>query len=189
MEQTPPSLLERLRQPANQAAWAKFVDLYTPLLCCWSRRLGVPRQEVPDLVQDVLLLLLRKLPTFTYDPHQRFRGWLWTVLRNRCHDWRRKQVADGRVQTSQPLPAECAAPDGALALEEAEYRNQLVGRALQLMRTDFQAATWKAFWECRVNRRPAGEVAQELGMSIEAVYAASSRILRRLRHELAGLFS
>jgi RNA polymerase sigma-70 factor (ECF subfamily) len=55
------------------------------------------------------------------------------------------------------------------------------------MQADFQPATWQAFWQCAVNDRPAAEVAAELGLTVAAVYAARSRILRRLREDLAGL--
>src|SRR5579871_5497349 len=37
VQQTPASLLERLRQPEGPAAWERFVFLYTPLLCHWAR--------------------------------------------------------------------------------------------------------------------------------------------------------
>src|SRR5688572_2723905 len=75
MHTTPPSLLERLRRPAEQAAWPQFVKLYTPLLCHWSRRLGLRDGEVEDFVQDLFVMLVRKLPEFNYQPSQRFRGW------------------------------------------------------------------------------------------------------------------
>jgi RNA polymerase sigma-70 factor, ECF subfamily len=54
------------------------------------------------------------------------------------------------------------------------------------MQAEFQPATWKACWECAAVGRPAAEVAAELGMTVNAVYLATSRVLRRLRQELAG---
>jgi RNA polymerase sigma-70 factor (ECF subfamily) len=73
------------------------------------------------------------------------------------------------------------------AFEEAEYRQHLARRALELMQAEFPPATWKACWEVVVAGRPAAEVAAELAISIDSVYAAKSRVLRRLRQELAGL--
>ena len=69
---------------------------------------------------------------------------------------------------------------------EIEYRQQLVGRALELMQSEFQPTTWRACLEV-VSGRPAAEVAAELGITVDAVYAAKSRVLRRLRKELEGL--
>jgi len=184
---TPVSLLERLRLPAAQAAWERFVRLYTPLLYYWARRVGAPPDEADELVQEVFVLLVPKLPDFTYDRSKSFRSWLRKVTLNK---WR-------EVQRRQPVPTQApkaelenlASPDSAAELWEAEYRDRLVNRALDLMRTDFQPITWKAFWEHRVAGRSAPEVAADLGVSVNSVYLATSRVLRRLREELDGLLN
>ena len=85
MNTTSFSLLERLRTPAEQEAWARFVKLYTPLLFRWARGVGLSSEEASDLVQDVLTLLVQKLPEFSYDRQKSFRGWLRTVMLNK---WR-----------------------------------------------------------------------------------------------------
>jgi RNA polymerase sigma-70 factor (ECF subfamily) len=180
---TPASLLERLRQPDQEEAWARFVELYTPLLYAWARRSGCRESDAADLVQEALALLVRKIPEFTYDRNRRFRGWLHTLARNCWSNLRRRR----------DLPREAGAPDldellaPAEPFWEAEYRQRLVGRALGLMQAEFQPTTWKACWECAVCGRPAAEVARELGISIGAVYMAKSRVLSRLRQELDGL--
>ncbi len=186
MDMTPGSLLERLRQPADPQAWGRLVDLYTPLLYAWARRLGVMSQDIPDLVQDVLTVLVQKLPEFTLDPHKRFRGWLWTILRNKwSDDCRRRRAAPPEAAGAclAELPGRTEDADA----EAVEYRHYIVGRALRLMQADFQPGTWKACWEYVVNARPPAEVAAELGLSIGAVYVARSRVLARLRLELASL--
>jgi RNA polymerase sigma-70 factor (ECF subfamily) len=73
------------------------------------------------------------------------------------------------------------------AFWEGEYRNALVARALEIMRTDFQRTTWQACWEVVVRGRPVPEVAAELGLRPGAVHAARFRVLARLREELDGL--
>ncbi len=186
MTTTPASLLERLRDPAKEADWDHFVRLYSPLLCCWARRLGLNGADVADLVQDVFTILVRKLPAFRYDPNKRFRAWLWTITVNKCREKRRGKAAD-TLQAGEGDLARLAGPDSADAVDEAEYRQYLVRRALQLMQAKFQPATWRAFWECVAADRPAAEVAAELGLSVDAVYAAKSRVLRHLRRELDGL--
>jgi RNA polymerase sigma-70 factor (ECF subfamily) len=184
MESTSASLLQRLRQPADEQAWARFVDLYTPLLFHWARRSGIGEAEAADLIQDVFCVLLRKLPEFAYDPKRTFRGWLRTVLLNQ---WRTKL----RHRAEQALPADHArlAEDGAQErLAEQEYRDYLISRALRVMQTDFQPLTWQACWQHVALGRPVAEVASELGMTIKAVYLAKARVLRRLREELDGLW-
>jgi RNA polymerase sigma-70 factor (ECF subfamily) len=189
MDRTPASLLEQLRQPSDPAiagpAWNRFVALYTPLLYQWARRLGLQDAEAADLVQDVLLILLEKLPSFSYDPRQRFRGWLWTILCNKWRENRRREAA--RPRGGAAGLSDAIVPDGVEALAESEYRQYLTGRALQLIRNEFEPATWTACWEYVVAGRAAAEVAAELGISVGAVYVAKSRVIRRLRRELHGL--
>ena len=186
MQTTPVSLLQRLREPNAEAAWNRFVALYTPLLFHWSRRLGLTEADAADLVQDVLSQAVRELPKFSYRPGGRFRGWLWTVTLN-LHRQRKRR------RSEQPIGelveyAELASPHGSPQdIDEAEYRGYLVDRALQLMQTDFQPATWQACWKHVAEGRPAAEVAAELGLSVNAVHLAKARVLRRLRRELEGL--
>jgi RNA polymerase sigma-70 factor (ECF subfamily) len=184
VSRTPLSLLERLRGPGDPAAWERFVKLYTPLLSHWARRLGLNGAEAADLVQDVLTLLVQKLPVFRYDPAQRFRGWLWTVTRNCCRARQRRGAVPSAAVEGMAIAAE---DDVAETIAEEEYRQYLTRRALELMQAEFQPATWQAFWQCVVEERPAADVARELEMTENAVYLARGRVLRRLRSELAGL--
>ena len=182
MYTTSVSLLERLRQPGAEEAWNRLVELYTPLLYYWAGRLGLQAEDAADLVQEVFTVLVQKLPEFRYDPHRSFRGWLRTIALNKWRDRGRRRIPRAAGQ----LALEQLADDDE-AFWEAEYRQHLVGRALELMQAEFQPTTWKACWETVVSGRPAAEVARELGLTVDAVYAARSRVLRRLRRELDGL--
>lgn len=186
MHSTPPSLLAKVREPGDQRAWQEFVDLYTPLLYRWARRAGLQESDAADLLQDVFATLVQKLPEFQYDRHKSFRAWLRTVTLNQWRD-------NCKRRGLQPL-----GPNGAVleeipttdpfgAADEEEYRQFLVGQALDLMQAEFQPTTWKACWQFVVCGRPAAEVARELGLSENAVYIAKSRVLRRLRQQLQGL--
>ncbi len=180
---TSASLLERLRRPAEHHAWGRFVELYTPVLFAWTRRLGLQAHDAADLVQDVFTILVRKLPEFEYDRRRSFRAWLRTVFLNRWRNWRRDA---GPVVEGDAVP-EAAVPDPAAEQAEAEYNRHLVHRALGLMQAEFEPATWQACWECVVAGKPAAVVADELHLTVNAVYLAKSRVLRRLREELDGL--
>jgi RNA polymerase sigma-70 factor (ECF subfamily) len=185
MDSTSISLLERLRQPGDAEAWARFVRLYTPLLFHWASRAGLREHDAADLVQDVLTLLVQKLPEFTYDPAKSFRGWLRAVTLNKSRERYRRAVLpvekDGRALAGVAAPAEDD------PIWEAEYRQHLVGQALRLMQAEFQPTTWQACWQHVVDGKSAAEVASALGMTPGAVRAAKFRVLSRLRRELAGL--
>jgi RNA polymerase sigma-70 factor (ECF subfamily) len=186
MHTTSASLLDRLHQPNQPEAWDRFVQLYTPLLYDWARGLGLNDHDVPDLMQEVFAVLLRKLHEFRYDQERSFRGWLRTVLRNKWREIRRKRVPTPMDAGRGPL-AVLPDPSDDAQFGEVQYREYLVQRALVLIERDFQPQTWRAWQEFAVAGRPAAEVAGELGISPHAVYLAKARVLRRLREELDGL--
>jgi RNA polymerase sigma-70 factor (ECF subfamily) len=184
MQQTSANLLERLQQPAEEAAWECFVRRYAPLLGHWARVLGLRGPDVDDLVQDVFTLLVRKLPAFHHDPRKRFRGWLWTVTANKARENRRRrprvQLLAARLLEELP---------GRTDTEEAarmQSRECQVRQALESLRPEFRPSTWRAFWECAMTGRQPAEVAAELGLSVDAVYGAKARVLRRLRRRLGS---
>lgn len=193
MYSTPQSLLIRLCGPTpgpgavDQTAWTRFVDLYSPLLYRCASRLEPQETDALDLVQEVFLLLHQKLPEFLYDPRQSFRGWLRTVLQNKWRERQRRHAPPAPVDPT--VLSQVAGIDPWDSLAETDYQRYLVHRALELMRTDYELTTWKAFWETTVQERPAAEVAAELNLSIAAVYKAASRVRLGLRQELAGLMN
>ncbi len=187
MQTTSFSLLIRLRQAGDRGAWDRFVDLYSPLLYHWARGAGLQESDAADLVQDVFALLLQKLPQFSYDRQRSFRAWLRTVTLNKWRERCRRvtlPAADGRAVPVEEL---AAVEDEAADRWEAEYRQQLFRRALEVMQNEFQPRTWKACYEVVVSGRSAADVGAELGMNVAAVRSAKFRVLCRLREELDGL--
>src|SRR5262249_3075896 len=156
---TSPTLLNRLRQPYQPEAWARFVHLYTPLLLAWARRQGFQEADAQDLVQEVLVKLVRELPTYERGEGQSFRGWLFRLTVNQCRDFRRRRAnralpgADGLSAVSDHDPVS--------DLEETEYRRQLAHRGLELIRADFHDTTWTAFRRLMVEGRSPADVAAE----------------------------
>lgn len=180
---TSATLIERLRSRNDQQAWQRFVALYSPLLLFWARKIGLSHDQAADLVQDVCLTLMQKLPEFQYDSNGTFRGWLRTIAINKGRDQLRKRARDPRPDENGDVAA-ADSFDDLHFLEEAEYREHLVRRAMELMRSEFQPKTWQAAWEHTVNDRSAADVAAELGISENAVFLAKSRVMKRLRTDL-----
>jgi RNA polymerase sigma-70 factor (ECF subfamily) len=180
--ETSPSLLERLRKPEELRAWSRFVELYTPLLFFWSRRLGLSPQDAEDLVQDVFTDLIQKLPEFTYNEQKSFRGWLRKIVLNKWTDRQRRRqlpTVSGEEANALQLTAAENSP-----FWEGEHRQFLVRQALEVMQTEFEPTTWKAFWAFVVEGKTGSQVASALGITEGAVYVAKCRVLRRLRQEL-----
>jgi RNA polymerase sigma factor (sigma-70 family) len=192
MSPTPVSLLERLGERPDPGAWRQFVDLYTPLLTRWLRRHPLGSHDAEDLVQEVLGVVVRRLPQFRHNRQAgAFRHWLRTVTANCLRRfWRgersRPRGAGGDDFASLLGPLED--PGSELSrLWDREHDRHVVEALLRRIGAEFTATTWKAFRGHVVEDRPAGEVAAELGLSANAVVIAKSRVLRRLRQEARGL--
>ena len=180
------SLLQRIKSTQDANAWFQFAELYTPLVHRWVKDLGFHDSESNDIVQEVFVALLGKLSSFRYDPQKTFRGWLRTVTINKCKDKARKGNRKSEPQFLDRI--EKAAIDETSLLTEQEYRDYLSSAALKLMKKHFSQTTWQACWEHVANGKPAPQVAQDLGISTNAVYLARGRVLKRLREELDGLW-
>lgn len=184
MQETPATLLHRLCDEPTSDDWERFVRLFTPLLRQWAVRFEVDAGAVEDLLQELFVLLIRELPKFQYDPSRSFRAWLWTVFRHASLAWRKRQPQAGM---GLDLLEELASPDSIAEATEAEYRRYLLGRIIQIVQTDFPTTTWRIFQQLAIEGRSGGDVAHEFGVTVNAVYLARSRVLARLREELAGL--
>jgi RNA polymerase sigma-70 factor, ECF subfamily len=179
------TLLDRLRQPDQTEAWNRFVNLYAPLLVRWAELQGFQDADAEDLAQTVLLKLIRLLPVYKRTDGQTFRGWLFTICRNECRDFRSHRATRSLPGVEGLSRVEDRSlPDD---LDESEYRHRLVHRALELVRSDFTPETWDAFKGFMLDGRPAQDVARELGVTPNAVYLARNRVLTRVRQELDGL--
>jgi RNA polymerase sigma-70 factor (ECF subfamily) len=187
MDATPNSVLERLRQGDDPAAWQSLTELTTPLLFAWAYRAGLRDHDAADLVQDVLAVLVEKLPAFDYDRDRSFRGWLRVITTNKFLEKQRKMRPE-TMSPDDPRLGELVDPAVLEPFWEREYRQALVARAMELMQSKFQPTTWRACWEHVVSGRSAAEVAAELGLTPAAVYVAKGRVLRRLRTELTGMW-
>ena len=80
--------------------------------------------------------------------------------------------------------------DPASALSQAwneEHDRHVTKILLQSIRLEFQPATWQAFERQVEHGLSASQVAAELGLSVNAVLIAKSRVLKRLREKAAGL--
>jgi RNA polymerase sigma-70 factor (ECF subfamily) len=144
--------------------------------------------DAADVGQEVFQTVARKVGDFHRDrPGDSFRGWLWTITRNKVHDFHRARLPDQAAGDPDALERLTAAqPADEDGRPEAEAK-LLYRQALDLLRQEFQEATWRAFWRVVVDGQRPAAVAAELGLTANAVYLAKSRVLRRVRQEYADL--
>ncbi|MFT3878737.1 MAG: sigma-70 family RNA polymerase sigma factor [Gemmatales bacterium] len=185
MVATPLSLLEQLSSKGGPVAWDRFVQLYTPLLRYWCRKLCPNEAQASDFLQDLYVKLLRALPGFQYQKDKRFRGWLWTLTLNLWRDQHRQQAV--RLRPHPDLPGTAITPPEQDELDEDEYRRYLINRMMELIRKEMDNKSWQACWQVACLGRPVADVAAELGITPNAVYIARCRVIKRIREELKGL--
>jgi RNA polymerase sigma-70 factor (ECF subfamily) len=182
MFMTPASLLYRLKKPEETAAWGRFVDLYTPLLFHWAQQLGQQDSDCADLVQDVFLILWRKLPEFEYDTGRSFHAWLKTIFLNRYRS---------RLRQRNPRSVEMDGHDRATDFEDqlahADDTRYLIRQAFRLIEREFSPLQQQVFRAYVLEERAPEDVAREVGISPGTVYSIKSKILSRLRQELQQL--
>jgi RNA polymerase sigma factor (sigma-70 family) len=186
------SLLVRLRDRHDNRAWSEFVDLYAPLVYRFACKHGLQDADAADLTQDTLRAVAGAIGRLDYDPKRgAFRGWLFTIVRNRLRDFmeKRRRQDQGSGDTAmliwlaqQPEPANALAEDW-----DREYDRQLLLVAAERIRGDFQENTWQAFWCATVNGQSGKQVADALKMTVAAVYLAKSRVMARLKEAVRRL--
>jgi RNA polymerase sigma-70 factor (ECF subfamily) len=179
-------------QSGEADAWMDLTELYRPLIIGWLKHQGVPAVDLEDLSQDVLLSVVQHLPTFEHSGHRgAFRSWLRTIVCNRTTDYWRAIGAGAQASGGSGATAalqQIADPDSDLNRQwDGEHDRYVLGCLLDLVEAEFEPATLRAFRRLALDGAGSAEVAEELGMSVGAVYVAKSGVLQRIRRVAAGL--
>ena len=140
----------------------------------------------------MLLAIARDLPKFQHTGRAgAFRCWVRTILAHRVRDyWRSRKYRPTAVGSStwieqlQQLEDESS---NASREWNLEHDRHVMARLLEHVRPSFEPKTWEAFHRQMFGGQRADVVAAELGMPLNSVYVARSRVLSALRREAAGL--
>jgi len=183
------SLIQRLQDGGDNAAWEEFASIYRPVIVRIALRKQMQFDDAEDLAQQVLLLVLKNINKWKSDPARaRFRTWLQTVVRNATMNAlsrRPKDQASGGTDSLQQLHQR---PDKADSLSfDLEWQRETLRWVAQQVRGEFESMTWTAFWDTAIEQSPAQEVAEKIGKSVGAVYIARSRVMQRIKQRIAEL--
>jgi len=172
------SLLLELGNAQAEDAWKEFLEIYRPLIDRTIRRSGISAHDHEDAVQEVLIQLLRVLPTFSYQKEKGFfRHWLRRVTMNKAIDFRRRR--SNWPNATDQLDTVMMAEDHSHWVRE--FQRGLVQSAMTCIESEFRPRTWNCFLLHLWERRSAQETAMRSGVSVNAVYVNCSRVLARLR--------
>jgi RNA polymerase sigma-70 factor (ECF subfamily) len=184
--ETRASLLARLRDPTDERAWTEFVEIYSPLIHRLARAKGLQEADAADLAQDVFRAVAGAIDRWDPDPRLgTFRAWLFRIARNLILNAlaaRRRQLRGSGDTDVRRLLEEQPDPNSEdSTLFDVELRRRLFHWAIDQIRPEFRDPTWQAFLRTSVEGESPKDVAQELGMTVGAVYVARSRIMARLK--------
>lgn len=186
------TLLRDVAEQCDERSWERFVRLYGPLIQRYCLRRGLQDADAYDVVQDVLLQISRGIGDFRYDVERgRFRNWLGTVTHRAMlkHVAKSRRASGGRA-AGESADATLPILEGEQALDEVwveAFNAHIYREAIQRLRLQFSAETWRAFEATFSEDRPPHEVAQELQRPVGWVYQAKSRVVRQLREEILYL--
>jgi RNA polymerase sigma-70 factor (ECF subfamily) len=185
------SLLARL-QLREPEAWQRLVRLYYPLVRQWCRRSGLQAADAADVAQEVFRALAGGVERFERDEGRNsFRGWLCGITKRQLLAYYRRNkgrpAASGGTEAQLRL-AETPEEELSSVADAPGERAGVLRRALALVRGDVEEHTWQAFWRSAVEGQSPAVIAADLGVSVNTVYLAKARLLRRLREEFGDLF-
>jgi len=186
---THPSLLDRIRDPADAHAWREFDRSYGELIVRYARTRGLQHADAEEVRQAVLVNLSRAMPGFQYSPLKgRFRSYLGTAVRNAVSRFHRRKTCPGigegalslldDVDPADPVSNE---PD---AQWEREWTHHHCRLALASLRRTHDSGSVRVFERLLAGQEPAA-VATEMGMTLDAVLKVRQRIRARLREIVA----
>jgi RNA polymerase sigma-70 factor (ECF subfamily) len=185
------SLLDRLKAAGPDASdWNRLQGIYLPLISRWLGRVPGLGAEADDLAQEVFVVVIREIPRFQRQREGSFRAWLRQVTVNkvRTHRRRRNRRPTVGVDATDGFLNSLADPNGELAREwDMDHDRHVFEKLLAVVQSDFNSTTWEAFRRFAVDGLPAAVVAEELGLIVNAILQAKSRILKRLREEAGDL--
>jgi RNA polymerase sigma-70 factor (ECF subfamily) len=184
---TPLSLLDRICN-SECDAWRALVTIYEPLLRHWLRATSLQPADEDDLTQQILTVLVRKLPTFRHNGRLgAFRAWLRSITLLEVAEFQRRQSARPALHDPEGLDALPSPIDQLTRAWDAEYERHVLNGLLEFIKPDYTPATWRVFQLVAMEGFTPRIVAEETGLTVNAVTLIKSRILRRLRQEARGL--
>lgn len=190
--ETRSTLLAALQTPGDRYAWEEFVLIYRPVFYRMARRRGLQDADAQDLVQQVLLRVCRAIESFEKKPGTRFRHWLRRVANNAIATAlasSRRDVAEGGTVNFEKLDSVPEASDEISREVDAEFEREVYLLAAVKVRSEVNSATWRAFELTMIEGAACEDAARTLQKSIGTVYAARSRVVKRLRLQIEHLES
>lgn len=190
--ETRSSLLLRLKSEGDEEAWETFVEIYRPLVYRLARQRGFQEADADELSQEAMVAVAGAIERWAPRVGRgSFRRWLFRIARNMMINafqrTRPGQRGIGGTTFRVLVEQQPDATEEERAWFADEYRQEVFRWASERVRHEFRDSTWEAFWRTSVKGEGIKDAAEELGISVGAVYAARSRVMARLKREVAEI--
>lgn len=192
MQETSLSLLQRLATGTDDSDWQRMMTIYRPFIFQRVSTYPLLVDQSEDIVQETMLVLMRELPVFERQRTGSFRAWLRGIVLNqlRYAARRAKKIPQPAGQNEKLWNAieQLADPNSEASNEFDHAHDKAVFRhAAEIVREGIQDSTWKAFHRHAMLGEDVKTVAEELGLSVNSVLLAKSRVTRKIRNEIQGM--
>ncbi len=175
--------LGRMTDSPTEKDWGVLTSIYGPLIRRWLDRIRIPESDREDLLQEVLIVAMRRISEFEHRHAGAFRGWLRIILANLLKQYYRERPPE----IASPFPLDqLLDPHSDISVQlEREHDDYMIRRVLLSVQSQFTPTNWLAFQAYVVEGRAAQEVADELGITVNAVFKTKARVLKRIRESCA----
>ncbi|MDA1264851.1 MAG: RNA polymerase sigma factor [Planctomycetota bacterium] len=189
METTRPSLLLRIRDPADRDSWSAFHGLYRPILLRYALARGLGHEDAEDVSQHALSTVHASIEAFDYDPARgRFHGWLRTIVNNRVRNLLRDRATEQvhREHLAQERPEADPAPSPDQVFEDLWMQEHL-WHCLREIQLEVNARTYAIFERLVIEEVPVARICEEFGVDRGGVYTIKWRVTKRIAERMRQL--
>ena len=179
------SLILRLKDAEDVAAWDDFAAIYAPVIFRVATSRGFQAADAENLVQEVFLAVANSVASWLErEDRGRFRAWLLRIARNESIDMLTERATrplgrDG--STADRVLANLPARDEFSNALDLEYERAVFHWAAEEVRAVVSEQTWDAFWLTSIDGLSVTEVAERLKIRPGNVYVSRSRMMSRIK--------
>lgn len=187
-EQTRASLILRLQDADDMAAWDQFTAIYGPVVFNVATSRGFQAADAENLVQEVFMAVASSISDWLgRDDRGRFRAWLLRIARNAAVDMISQKATRSLGRDGREAQIHLANLPAASELSSAldfEYERMVFQWASARVRESVAEHTWQAFWLTSIEEMSVEAAAAKLNTRPGNIYFARSRVITRIK-ELA----
>lgn len=194
-ETTRSSVIKAVADTGNDAAWARFFDLYAGFVFSIARSKGLKEEDADDIVQIVFADLARTMPTFNYDRAKgKFRSYLIGLVHWRVKDRLRlidrdKLVPCDNKQMKVYIDEVANMPPADRDFAEREWQAAALEEALRRIKPDVRPEHYAAFVASAVEGQDTETVMRLYKLSRDNLYQIRKRLTAKLQETVSAVLA